>query len=68
MSVFVAEVARPTSSQEDEPWQIIENLIGIDVAKVKNAIAVAESGRGEKSDFGVRWMRPIAACAASSSG
>ncbi|KWV45597.1 hypothetical protein AS026_15925 [Rhizobium altiplani] len=32
-----------SSSQEDEPWQIIE-IIGIDVAKLKNAIAVVESG------------------------
>ena len=59
MSVFVAEVARPTLVFRGllgraEPILITggravadyrEAFVGIDVAKLKNAIAVAESGR-----------------------
>ena len=59
MSVFVAEVARPTLVfrgllGQTEPIPITggravadyrEAFVGIDVAKLKNAIAVADSGR-----------------------
>ncbi|TIU11845.1 MAG: IS110 family transposase, partial [Mesorhizobium sp.] len=43
-----------SSPQEDEPWRIIEKaFVGIDVAKLKNAIAIAEAGReGEVRFFG----------------
>jgi hypothetical protein len=43
-----------SSSQEDEPWQIIgKHFVGIDVAKLRNAIAIADSGReGEVRFFG----------------
>jgi hypothetical protein len=45
-----------------------EVFVGIDVAKLKNAIAVAESGREGEIRFGVRLMHRMQACDASSSG
>lgn len=65
MSVFVAEVARPTLVVrgllgQAEPILITggravveykESFVGIDVAKLKNGIAIAESGREGESRF-----------------
>jgi len=81
MSIFVAEVARPTLVfrgllGQAEPILITggravadyrEVFVGIDVAKLKNAVAVAESGREERFASGVRLMHRMPTCAASSS-